>query len=61
MTDRTTYYQRKNREALNHGGLFRCPACIGVVEHRAVTDSYHCGHCSYAWDHNGDPIELKES
>lgn len=61
VTDRTTYYQRKNRHALSNGGVFRCPECIGVVEHRALMDTYHCHPCGWHWDHNGDPIEIKEA
>jgi hypothetical protein len=61
VTDRTTYYQRKNRHALTNGGVFRCPGCIGVVEHLPATDTYCCGPCAYVWDRNGDPIKTKEA
>jgi predicted RNA-binding Zn-ribbon protein involved in translation (DUF1610 family) len=65
MTDRTAYYQAKNTEARLHGGLFRCPECISLVEHNVgstdALDTYHCHQCGWHWDHNGDPMETKET
>lgn len=68
MTDRTTYYQRKNRHALTTGGVFRCPSCIGVVSMVENIDHlhdglgnipshlYHCQPCNYFWKEDGEPI-----
>ena len=59
MTSAHEYRQKRNTASRKYGRPLVCPESGHELDHDENTDTYICSPCHWAWDHTGQPIDLK--